>query len=172
MAKWSDFLGHAATSAIIGAVVGAMVSWPVSHNVAMSTIAPSQDRQMRLEQVVEFSQEADEFLSLGVKIIPKLNAKSSFNEEKIAIADASGRQAIKAQSLIDLFGSDIEQAATAYQTALEKFVKTTNNLQDPSGIKGWVEALDGVVTTQRLLKDRMYAKLDVKTRASVSTASF
>lgn len=30
----------------VGAVAGGLVSWPVSYNVAMSTIGPSQDRQM------------------------------------------------------------------------------------------------------------------------------
>lgn len=166
----SDILGHAATSAIIGAVVGGLVSWPVSYRVAMATIEPSQDRQLRLEQMAAFSQEADDFLSLGTKIVPRLNASAPIDSEKIAIADASGRQTIRTESLIGLFGPGIRPAAQEYQSALVKFVATTNELQSPAGIKVWVEAFDGVVVTQSRLKTGMFNALKIKPEM-VSTAA-
>lgn len=163
VSKAKDFLGHAMTSTIISAVAGGLISWPISYRVAMSTIGPSQDRQMRLEQVTSFSAAADEFLTLGVQIVPRLNVRQPLDEAKLAIVNASGRQAVNVQGLIDAFGPSLKPEAFGYQSALNEFVKTTNALQSPGQIKDWVTAYDGVLVAQHALKSRMYVMLDIKT---------
>ncbi|TGT91723.1 MULTISPECIES: hypothetical protein [unclassified Mesorhizobium] len=162
MARISEILGHNATSAIVGALAAGVVSWPVSYFVAVSSMKPAQDRQMRLEQLKDFSKDADTFISLGTKVVSRINVSQPLDDVKVAISDASGLQAVNTQSLISVFGAEIQPAAEGYQDALNKFVTTTNSLHEPGQIKSWVEAFDGVVNAQIALKERIYSELDVK----------
>lgn len=170
LAKAKEFLGHNAAAAVIGAVASAVVSLPVSYWVAVTTSAPNQDRQMRLEQATKFASGAGDFLNLGLQIVPRLNSQAPLDQTKIAIADESGKQAINAQALIEVFGPSLKTEASDYQTALNQFVRTTNRLKAADQIKEWATAYDGVVTTQNALTKRMYTILKVKPEPGAPTS--
>jgi len=159
--RFKHFAEHSLVSALVGAVAAAAVGAPISYWVAMSTIAPSQDRQMRLEQVTEFSASADQFLSLGTQIVPRLNVGGDLSGAKVAIADASGQQSVTAEGLLSVFGPKVSVQAASYQAALANFVTTTNDLQGPEQIRDWAEAFDGVVTAQREFKMSMNSELGI-----------
>jgi hypothetical protein len=117
---------------------------------------------MRLEAAVSFGTSSDEFISIGTQVIPRLSASLDLAETKLAIADASGRQATSAEALIPIFGADLTEEARNYQQALGRFVDTTNGLNSPEQIKEWGVAFDQVVTATYALKASMSDALDVK----------
>lgn len=161
MITWSDitkFFENPIVNVVVAAVVGGGVSWYVS----WATIGPSQDRELRLERMSAFSASADEFLTLGTGIVSQLAVYGLLSDNKLALGNASARQAVGAQDLVELFGPVVTDEARSYQNALAAFVETTNRLQDPSEIKQWVVAFDDVVIAQRSFKASLNEALEVQ----------
>ena len=142
-------------------IAAALTGGVVSLGVALLTIAPGQDRQMRLEQLTEFSTTADDVLGLGTEFVAKINVQQDLGDTKLAISRASAKQAIAAESLVDVFGPTVEDEARGYQAALIAFVESTNRLQGPDGIREWVVSFDELRTAQRNLKSSMRGVLQI-----------
>ena len=152
-----EFFEHPLVNMLSAALVGGLASLVVS----MVTIAPSQDRQMRLERLTAFSDSSDSLLSLGTEFVTKLNAREDLNATKQAIGNASAQQAIASQAVLDVFGAAVKGPAESYQVALVDFASVTADVQGPSEVKQWVVAYDGVVRAQRALKDSMRERLSL-----------
>jgi hypothetical protein len=155
--NWKALLAHPFVNMIVAAGVGGAVSLAV----ALLTIAPGQDRQMRLEQLTEFATSADDVVGLGTEFVAKLNIQQDLGETKLAIGRASTKQAIAAESLVDIFGPSIADEARGYQSALIAFVESTNRLESPEQIRDWVVKFDELRIAQRNLKTSMRGVLQI-----------
>ena len=97
--KIKSIFKHGVTTAVASVFLSSVASATVSFYVASATMAPSQNRSMRLERLSVFSLAADQFLSFGTQIVPKLNSQSNLADTKIAIANASGTQAANTEGV-------------------------------------------------------------------------
>lgn len=143
-------------------LASALVAGLISYYTAMATVAPSQDRQARLEGAVQFALSTKTIAGLSADFISAINATGDLTTAKAALRREVAEQIAGLQGLSGLFGSDVITAATEYETALSAFAASINATTSAKEIGSWSTGFDGVVNSHERLKAAMLAELGMR----------
>ena len=157
MISFRELLNNPFANVIVSAVVGALASL----SVAFMTLGPTQDRQMRLERVTEFSATTDDLLLLGASVVTAMNSGADLTAKRVEISDMVTAQILAVEGLLDVFGADVSAEARRYQASLSHFSEETSSLDGPAEIRPWVLAYDGVVNSQKAFKGKLLSQLGI-----------
>lgn len=144
--SWRNWL------APLSGVLSVLVSAGVSYWVAVATISPIQDRQMRIDKLDELATSSNQLLGLGAQVVVRLASEQGFDDLKGRINEASANQSAYVAELPTIFGRSVGEDVESYQMALGDFIKSTNAMKGPQDFKRWSVSFDGVVNATDRLK--------------------
>ncbi|WP_210168144.1 hypothetical protein [Methylobacterium sp. Leaf93] len=165
---WIRLILRATRSVSLAAAVGGLASLALNavitdYSDTRSKLRDDQNdaisklREKQLEQLTAFAFADDEVSQKSRDLITAMLDKKPINKSALALSSEISKQIQNAEKLKGAFSSsDIDTKIENYQNALQQFLDSLEEFQNPSKMKNWKLSFGKVIDTKNELKASLF----------------